>query len=235
MISAAAGGPAAGQPGLHRPGPHSGLGGDLIDRQVAEVVQNQRAALFGGHLAQGVAERDPVGGGPGGGLWPGNQRPEAGAVTGTPPPRGRDAPRRDADPGLGRPVPVDLAPVRPGPHERLLHGVLSLALVPGHRVELPDQPLEASRIELGEFLALHCASAFPREAGRPVIRPVTINTCGSRGRLHATGLARKWISPAVVHVNTRSYRGPREPAGKHASSSHYRTADVSAETSHAIA
>src|SRR5580704_14328658 len=161
MISAAAGGPAAGQPGLHRPGPHSGLGGDLIDRQVAEVVQNQRTALFGGHLAQGVAERDPVRGGSGGGLWPGNQRPEAGTVTGTPPPRGRDAPRRDADPGLGRRVPVDLAAARPGPHERLLHGVLSLALVSDHRVELPHQPLEAGGVEVGEFLTLHCISPFP--------------------------------------------------------------------------
>lgn len=155
------------------------------------MVQDQRAALFGGHLAQGVAERDPVRGGPGGGFWPGRQRPEPGAGTGAPPPRGRDAPGRDADPSLGRSVSVDLAAARPGPHERLLHGVLSLALVPGHRVELPDQPLEASRIELGEFLTLHCASAFPREAGRPVIRPVTINTCGSSGWLHATGLARK--------------------------------------------
>ena len=121
-----------------------------------------------GTLRQGVAERDPVRGGSGGGFWPGRQRAEPGAVTGAPPPRGRDAPGRDANPGLGRPVPVDLAAARPGPHERLLHGVLSLALVPGHRVELPDQPLEASRIELGEFLTLHCASAFPREAGRPI-------------------------------------------------------------------
>ena len=50
---------------------------------------------------------------------------------------------------------------RPGPHECLLHRVLSLALVAGHRVELPDQPGEAAGVELGEFLALHCTSAFP--------------------------------------------------------------------------
>jgi len=56
---------------------------------------------------------------------------------------------------------------RPGPHERLLHGVLRLALVPGHRVELPDQPLEASGVELGEFLTLHCIAPFP---GKPAAR-----------------------------------------------------------------
>ena len=109
----------------------------LFDRQVAQVVQDQRTALVGGYLAQGVAECDPVRGGPGGGLGPGSQQPEPGAVAGPPPPRGRDAPGPDADPGLGRLAPVDLAVACPGPHERLLHGILSLGVVSGHRVELP--------------------------------------------------------------------------------------------------
>lgn len=44
---------------------------------------------------------------------------------------------------------------------RLLHGVLSLALVSDHRIELPYQPLEALGVEVGEFLALHGISPFP--------------------------------------------------------------------------
>jgi hypothetical protein len=48
-------------------------------------------------------------------------------------------------------------------------GVLGLGLVADHRVELAHQPLEASGVEAGEFVTLHCVSAFPRDAGRPVI------------------------------------------------------------------
>lgn len=47
-------GPAARQPGPDRPWPRIRLGGDLIDRQAAYLVEDQRAALLGGHLAQGV-------------------------------------------------------------------------------------------------------------------------------------------------------------------------------------
>jgi hypothetical protein len=48
----------ASQPGLYRSDPRTGLSSDLVDRQVAYVIQDQRAALFGWYPPQRLGEGD---------------------------------------------------------------------------------------------------------------------------------------------------------------------------------
>ncbi len=58
--------------------------------------------------------------------------------------------------------------MRPGPHERLLDGLLRLGSVASHRVELADKPPERSRIEVGEVFGADF-SAFLSGCPRPIV------------------------------------------------------------------
>ena len=102
------------------------------------MIEDERVALPGGHLAQGFGEGDPVQGGPALDSGRAVSPIEPGALPGPPPPeaiRQAVTPNQASGVWLGRPA----AP-RPGPDKRLLHGVLSVSLVPGHGVELSHEP-----------------------------------------------------------------------------------------------
>ena len=119
-------------------GGQTGLRGDLLDRQIAHVVQDHRAALF--RPAAGAAPR-PVPPAP-------VRAPRCAAVprcasrrphrtAPKTPSAHRRTPGDRTDPRLGPSVTVELPPPAPALDERLLHHVLRLVKVAEHHVHWP--------------------------------------------------------------------------------------------------
>src|SRR5689334_1962286 len=162
---------AAREPGLDRARRRPGLGGDLIDGTVTQVVQHDRAALLLGQPLQGRHDQRR--------LHPGRGYVRDPSV---PPPRRQPRPAgppaADRDPARDRPDPRfrlvavgEAPPSAPGPDERLLHGVLGLAEIAGEQVDLPDQPGERRSVERPVILVRHAEPASPRCVLPPVARP----------------------------------------------------------------
>ena len=117
------------QPHPDAPGRPARLGACLLDAEVAQVVEDNDTSVLlrksakcidGALFVMTLHE-----------LHTAPHPPEAGH--GEPPGRG-------ADPRLLGTVAREYPPSTPGPYERLLHDILSLRQIAGHRVELPNEP-----------------------------------------------------------------------------------------------
>lgn len=140
------------QPHPDAPGRPARLGAYLLDAEIAQVVEHNDTSVLLRKRAKRLYESDTFGGRAFDGalfvmtlheLHTAPHTPEAG--NGEPPGRG-------ADPRLLGTVAREYPPSTPGPYERLLHDILSLRQIAGHRVKLPNEPGVGQCVELIELL-----------------------------------------------------------------------------------
>ena len=175
--------PGPGEAGLHRAHRHAEQAGDLLDREVGQVVQDYHLAVGAGEGCQRVPEVGPLRGRRVGDQPLDGTIPEQDGVQElpAPPPPTHHVDRHCAQPGFGR---LDVGESRwPGQRagECLLNHVLRLRQVGGERVELGDQTPEGGVVELGQGLFGRCPTGPRRRLLRqPTSRPSTVDPYESR-------------------------------------------------------